>query len=91
MFSPNSRYANAGTDTVPGAHGAGVTVCRIPIRPRTAIRGFHRCSEGQRLDGIAAHYLFDATGFWRLCDAAGAVVPDALAARELVPIPARER
>jgi len=38
---------------------------------------------------IAAHYLADATAFWRLCDANAAMVPDTLAARERVGIPGK--
>lgn len=91
MFSPNSRYANAETSIVTTASGARVTVCRLPVRPRPAIRGFHRRIDDQRPDGIAAHYLADATAFWRLCDAGDAMVPDALAAREFIAVPAKER
>jgi hypothetical protein len=40
---------------------------------------------------IAAHYLADATTFWRLCDANNAIAPDALAARDQVGIPTKER
>jgi hypothetical protein len=91
MFSPNSRYAKVGTYVVTTARGASLTVTRLPIRPRPSIRGFHRRTDGQRPDGIAAHYLADATAFWRLCDAGDAIAPDALAARDLVAVPAKER
>ena len=91
MFSPNSRYAKAGTYAVTTARGASVTVTRLPIRPRPPIRAFHRRTDDQRPDGIAAHYLADATAFWRLCDAGDAIAPDALAARDLVAVPAKER
>ncbi len=87
MFLPNSRYANAGTYTVRTSTGAAVTVVRLPIRSAPAVRGFHPRTETQRPDLIAAHYLGDATAFWRLCDAGGAVAPDALAARDRIAIP----
>lgn len=87
MFLTSSRYATAGTCTVRTTHGVSVTVIRLPVRAAPAIRGFHPRSDGQRLDGVAAHYLADATTFWRLCDASGAVAPDALAARERVAVP----
>jgi hypothetical protein len=89
MFFPNSRYANAVIDTARTSTGATVTVVRLPIRSRPAVRGFHARNDTQRLDMIAAHYLGDATAFWRLCDAADAIAPDALAARALVAIPAK--
>jgi hypothetical protein len=89
MFSPNSRYAHAPTSTARTSSGATFTVIRLPVRPRPAVRGFHPRNDTQRPDLIAAHYLGDATAFWRLCDAGDAIAPDALTARDLVAIPAR--
>ncbi len=86
MFSSNSRYADVGTVTVRTKSGE-VTATKLPIRPRPPLRGMHRRTEGQRLDHIASHYLRNATAFWRLCDAADAVAPDALAARGSVAVP----
>ena len=87
MFSPESRYANAGTTTVQ-LRGRVVVLTRFPVRARPPVAGVHRRTQTQRLDLIAAHYLGDATAFWRLCDASAAVAPDALGARDLVAIPA---
>ncbi len=53
--------------------------------------GEHKKLDGQRLDLIAAHYLADATAFWRLCDANNSVVPDALAAHPFIAIPEKGR
>jgi hypothetical protein len=91
MFFPNSRYANAGTYTVRTSTGASINVTRLPVRPRPAVRGFHARDDTQRPDLIASHYLGDATAFWRLCDAGDAVAPDALAARDLIAIPGKDR
>ncbi len=90
MFSRNSRYAKAGTYTIRTSSGVSVAVSKLPIRARPAIRAFHQRSDGQRPDGIAAHYLADATSYWRLCDAGDAVAPDALAVRDRVALPAKE-
>jgi hypothetical protein len=87
MFFPGSRYANAGTYAVTTSRGATVAAVRLPIRARPALRGFHPRLETQRPDLLAAHYLGDATAFWRLCDAGDAMVPDALATRDRIPIP----
>ena len=91
MFSSNSRYAAAETITVRNARGDEVTAIKLPVRPQPPIRTMHRRLDEQRLDHVAAHYLRDATAFWRLCDAADAVVPDALAARDEIPVPTSER
>ena len=32
----------------------------------------------------------DPTAFWRLCDTADSIAPDALASRDEVPVPARD-
>ena len=91
MFSPRSRYAAAGEYSFEARDGSRVVATRLPIRARPAIRGFHRRTEGQRPDQIAAHYLSDATAFWRLCDAGDALAPDTLAGRDLIAIPKKER
>lgn len=91
MFSRNSRYANAGTYQVKLPNGQTVTATKVPLRGAPGLRGYHRKLEGQRLDVLANHYLRDATAFWRLCDANGALSPDALEAHELIGIPGRGR
>ena len=87
MFFPGSRYAATGTYPVARPDGTTVPAARLPLPGPALVLGYHRRLAGQRLDLIAAHYLADATQFWRLCDANGSVVPDTLAAAELVGIP----
>jgi hypothetical protein len=87
MFMPGSRYEKMPTYTVTQANGRDVTAVRLPLPNPGALAGYHRRLVGQRLDHIAAVYLKDATAFWRLCDANGCVVPDALATRDLVGVP----
>ena len=91
MFTPNSRYANAETETLTRADGSTVTVVKPPLPTAPRIIGEHLKLDGQRLDLISAHYLADATAFWRLCDANNSVVPDALAAHATLAIPQKGR
>jgi hypothetical protein len=91
MFFPGSRYENAGTYKVTLPDGTVVLATRLPLAAAGPLIGFHRRLQGQRLDHLAAHYLTDPTAFWRLCDANNTPVPDALAARDLVGIPGKER
>ena len=91
MFFPNSRYIDAGTYQVVLPSGKTATATHLPLPRTSRFMGFHRRLEGQRLDIIANYYLKDATGFWRLCNANGAISPDALAARDLVGIPVKGR
>jgi hypothetical protein len=87
MFFPGSRYAALSPYQIMLANGTVVQAIRTPLPGRVAVLGYHRRTQGQRLDQLAARYLADATSFWRLCDANGAVVPDALAAHDLIGIP----
>jgi hypothetical protein len=87
MFFPGSRYLPLATYSVTRADGTVVQATRTPLPGPAVVMGYARRQPGQRLDAIAARYLGDATAFWRLCDANNSVVPDALAARDLVGIP----
>jgi hypothetical protein len=64
-----------------------VQAVKLPSPGIQAVLGYYRRSAGNRLDQIAGRFLNDATQFWHICDANGAVVPDALAARDLIGIP----
>jgi len=91
MFFAGSRYAKMASYTVTQSDGRTVSAIKLPLPLDTPLLGYHRRQVEQRLDHIAAHYLGDATAFWRLCDANGAVVPDALAATDLIGIPQKTR
>lgn len=90
MFFKGSRYEKCETYTVTTADGRQVSAVRPPIAAPKQLIGYHQRKEGQRLDHIAARYLRDATAFWKLCDSNQSVVPDALAARDLIGIPVKE-
>jgi hypothetical protein len=90
MFFPGSRYAKLVPYQVTLLDGTTVSCIRSYLPEPRGLQGLHRRLDGQRPDLIAAHFLSDATAFWRLCDASGAVAPDALAARDLVAIPIKE-
>jgi hypothetical protein len=87
MFLPNSRYYSQPVDVRTLADGRIVSLVRPPLPGQAVVKGYHRRQNGQRLDLIANKYLADATTTWWLCDANNAVVPDALAAHDLVGVP----
>jgi len=88
MIFAGSRYQNTGTYTVTRPDGTVVAVLRLPLPGPAVVQGYYpRQGAGQRLDLIANYFLKDATAFWQLCDANNTVVPDALAARDLIGIP----
>jgi hypothetical protein len=86
MFFSGSRYASAGSYQAARADGTLVTVTRIPLPTPRAVLGWHRRGEGERLDLIAYRYLKDPAQAWILCEANDCLVPDALAAHELIAI-----
>ena len=87
MIFPGSRYQNTGTYTLKRPDGTVVTVLRLPRPGPAVVQGYYRRRDERRLDLAANFFLQDAAGFWRLCDANNAVVPDALATRDLIGIP----
>lgn len=87
MIFPGSRYQASGTYTVTRPDGSQVAALRLPLPGPAVVRGYFRRGQGQRLDLIANRFLSNPTAFWQLCDANNAVVPDALAGRDLVGIP----
>jgi hypothetical protein len=88
MIFPGSRYQKTGIYTVEKSDGTVVAALKLPLPGAALVQGYcRRRPETERLDLIANFFLKDATAFWELCDANSAVVPDALAARELIGIP----
>jgi hypothetical protein len=87
MFFSGSRYASAGSYQAIRADGTTVTVTRIPLPTPRPVLGWHQAAEGGRLDLIAYQYLKNPDQAWILCEANDCVVPDALAAHELIAIP----
>ncbi len=87
MFFAGSRYLSAKQTVVTTPSGATVLVVSPYQSQAGPLLGFYRPTRGQRLDQIAGYYLSDATTFWKLCDANGSIVPDALANAAQVGIP----
>jgi hypothetical protein len=87
MFFPGSRYASLGRYSIVLANGTTVSATKLPTPGLQVALGYYRRSAADRLDQIAARFLADPTAFWRVCDANGAMVPDALAASDLVGVP----
>jgi hypothetical protein len=88
MIFAGSRYEKSGTILVTTADDTKVTALKLPLPGAAIVQGYcRRRAATSRLDLVANFYLKDATVFWKLCDANNAMVPDALAARDLIGIP----
>ena len=82
-FPTDSRYYGSSTLTYTAPNGQAVTYLARRFVPQPGAPNYstvaqHTVKQSDRLDLIAANYLGDPLMFWLLCDANGAVRPDAL-------------
>lgn len=80
-FGPTSRYHAVATATLETGDGRTIAYLLrrfVPPPERFSLLQTHTVTEGERIDNLAAHYLGDPEAFWRLCDANGAMRPEAL-------------
>ena len=91
MSSDKSRYKDLSAFYV--TDGMGRTVAVLPAAPRgeEAVLGYHRRLEAERLDLMAARYLKDPAGFWRIAALNDAMLPDALTEALEIGIPGGKR
>ena len=80
-FAPGSRYYGLQTAQLTQPDGRVVTYVRrrfLPAPEGFSLLQLHTLVAGDRLDNLAASYLGDPEQSWRLCDANGAMSPEAL-------------
>ena len=82
-FPPNSRYYGASTLQYVAPGGETIAYLNRRFVPQPGPTEFttvakHTVRQGDRLDLLAARYCGDPLLFWLLCDANGAIRPDAL-------------
>jgi hypothetical protein len=82
-FPTDSRYYGSSTLQYTAPHGQAVTYLARRFVPQPGAPNYstvaqHTVRQGDRLDLLAANYLGDPLMFWLLCDANGAVRPNAL-------------
>lgn len=88
-FAPSSRYHGLPTaeHTLPdGRKVVFVTRRFLPPVERFEVLQTVTVLAGERLDNLAAQHLGDAEQWWRLCDANGAMLPEALVAEPGAPL-----
>jgi len=84
LFPPSSRYHGVALAKWDRRDGSTIAYLRrrfVPPPERFVLLLEHTVVDGDRLDNLAARYIGDAEQFWRLCDANGAMQPDALTER----------
>jgi len=82
-FPTDSRYYGSSTLSYVAPNGQTFTYLARRFVPQPGAPNFatvatHTIKQGDRLDLIAAKYLGDPLMFWLICDANGAMRPDAL-------------
>jgi hypothetical protein len=82
-FPTDSRYYGSKTLQYTTPDGQTISYLARRFVPQPGAPNFstianHTIRQGDRLDLIAANYLGDPLLFWLLCDANGAIRPDAL-------------
>jgi len=87
MFDKKSRYASAETETVPDTRGRNVAVVLPPPAPEQTLLGLHLLRQGERCDHLAAKYLGDPAGYWRLAEQNDAMLPETLTEQREIEIP----
>lgn len=87
IFDDNSRYKNAEQYEMQDHRGRTVKVVATPKAPSQSIMGYHLLKQGQRSDHMAARYLNNATGFWRIAEANDAMLTESLSEQPEIAIP----
>jgi hypothetical protein len=84
-----SRYGKLATYTVKDHRGRDVLVVPVPEAPRQSLLGTHFHKQGERLDHLAAKYLSDPAGYWRIAEQNDVMLPEALTEAREIDIPGK--
>jgi len=91
VFDAKSRYLKyASGMTAVDTRGRVVNWVTPARIPEQKLLGEHRRLPGHRLDRLAAKYLDDPMGYWRIATLNDAATPDAAADQPLIKIPVKE-
>lgn len=87
MFNDKSRYKNTEQYQQRDSKGRNVRVVAVPVAPPSSLVGFHLMKQGQRLDHLAAQYVNDAAGSWRIAEVNQAMLQESLTEVSEIGIP----
>ena len=88
-FDAKSRYAKAATLSVTDARQRIVTVVIPPGAPNQLFLGYHVRRQGEGLDYLAARYLDNPHGFWRIAEINDAIFVEQISETIELSIPAK--
>ena len=87
MFDPKSRYASLRPVLVTDTRGRLVEAIPPAPAPRQTLRGLHLRTQNERSDHLAARWVADAAGYWRLAEINDAMTAEVLSELREVAIP----
>jgi hypothetical protein len=87
VFDEKSRYAKIAPVHVLDARGRMVEAIPRAPRPEQTLRGIHLRKQNERADHLAAFYVADAAGWWRLAEMNDAMTAEVLSELREVAIP----
>jgi hypothetical protein len=87
MFDDKSRYASEEQYEMIDRRGRKVMVVPVPDAPVQSLLGYHALLQGQRPDHLAAKYLNNAAGFWRIAELNDCMLPEELSEKPEIAIP----
>jgi hypothetical protein len=91
MFDPKSRYAGLSSIHLTDSRGREVEVVPPAPKPVQSLAGIHVRRQGERPDHLAARYLADPAGYWRLAEINDAMTAEVISEMRELAIPVRGR
>ena len=91
VYDEKSRYKDLTPFTVQDGRGRQTPVLPPARNPGEELPGIHALREGERLDHLAAKYLQDPAGFWRIAQRNDAMHPEQLTEQLEIEIPRKKR
>jgi hypothetical protein len=91
FLDQKSRYIKADVYAVPDSRGRAVTVFVPPPPSEQLLLGIHRLRQGERVDLLAAKYVNDPAGFWRIAEQNDVMLAEALTEKREIEIPVKAK
>lgn len=89
LFDTKSRYARQPLYATQDARGRTVNVVIPPEAPAQSLLGYHVRRQGEKLDHLAARYLSNADGYWRIAEINDAMTAEQISELGEIAIPVR--
>jgi hypothetical protein len=90
MFDAKSRYFKLTPCLVKDHRGREVKVVPVPPPPKQSLLGIHFHKEGERIDHLAAKYLSDPAGYWRIAELNDVMTAEVLSEAREIEIPGKK-